>query len=286
MDVIEISNGRLTAAFRPMGAEMCSLRDERGVERLWSGDAAFWSGQAPVLFPVAGGLKGDGYYWNGNWYDMPKHGFARRRVFEVLRHRPDEVVFVLRGENAAFAGYPFLYSLKIRYALEDARLRVEYTVRNEGEAPLYYAIGSHEAYACPEGIEEYALTFDEEETLGTQGLEGTLITHDSEPILRGEKTLPLKYEYFTIDALIFLNPKSRGVTLANRQTGERKLRVDFPDCDNLLIWTKPGAPLVCIEPWTCAPDFVDSDQQIALKPGIACVPPGASSVRTHTLTVL
>ena len=56
MDMIEIKNERLTAVFSTHGAELQSLRDQNGVERIWQGDPAFWTGHAPVLFPVAGGM--------------------------------------------------------------------------------------------------------------------------------------------------------------------------------------------------------------------------------------
>ena len=58
MDMIEIKNERLTAVFSTHGAELQSLRDQNGVERIWQGDPAFWTGHAPVLFPVAGALRG------------------------------------------------------------------------------------------------------------------------------------------------------------------------------------------------------------------------------------
>ena len=57
MDMIEIKNERLTAVLSTHGAELQSLRDQNGVERIWQGDPAFWTGHAPVLFPVAGALR-------------------------------------------------------------------------------------------------------------------------------------------------------------------------------------------------------------------------------------
>ena len=65
MDMIEIKNERLTAVFSTHGAELQSLRDQNGVERIWQGDPAFWTGHAPVLFPVAGALRGDAYTLDG-----------------------------------------------------------------------------------------------------------------------------------------------------------------------------------------------------------------------------
>ncbi len=87
---------------------------------------------------------------------------------------------------------------------------------------------------------------------------------------------------FVDDALVFLNAKSRSVTLRRRDRAH-EVTVDFPECDVLLLWTKVGAPYLCIEPWCNAPDWVDSDQQLVTKPGMIRVESGEESVRTHTL---
>ena len=97
--------------------------------------------------------------------------------------------------------------------------------------------------------------------------------------------LPLKTEYFAVDALVFRTLKSRGVTLTT-PLHNRKVRVDFPGHDVLMVWTKPGAEYICIEPWLNAPDFVDSDMQIAHKPGCRCVNPGETVEASHVITIL
>ncbi|MDY3816081.1 MAG: aldose 1-epimerase family protein, partial [Candidatus Limiplasma sp.] len=78
MSLITLRNEALTVTISSLGAEMQSIRDARGRERLWQGDPAVWKGRAPILFPIAGGLKDDGYFLNGKRYDMPKHGYVRQ----------------------------------------------------------------------------------------------------------------------------------------------------------------------------------------------------------------
>ena len=41
------------------GGTICSIEDFQGIEYLWQGDATYWSGQAPILFPICGGLRDD-----------------------------------------------------------------------------------------------------------------------------------------------------------------------------------------------------------------------------------
>ena len=73
-----IQNDRFTASVNDLGAELWSLRDRRsGREYIWQGDARYWTGRSPVLFPIVGRLKDDAYLVNGRQYRMKKHGFAR-----------------------------------------------------------------------------------------------------------------------------------------------------------------------------------------------------------------
>lgn len=282
MSIITISNGKLTVQISTKGAELQSIKDAQGVERLWHGDPAVWSGRAPVLFPMAGGLREDTYYLDGEKYTMPKHGTVRKAEWELESQTDDEATFIITAKHE---GFPFEYALRARYALKDNALQVEYIVDNKDTKEFCYGIGAHEAYATPEGIEAYEIAFDQPETLANYELVGNLIK--TEPVIMAEnaETLPLKYDYFAVDALVFRTLKSRGVTLQSK-LHDRKLRVDFPECSVLMLWTKPGANYICIEPWVNAPDFVDADMNIRNKPGVITLGPGESKTTVHTITVL
>ena len=57
--MITLRNGLWGARISETGAELKSLAFlATGQEHIWHGDPAWWSGSAPVLFPVIGGLKG------------------------------------------------------------------------------------------------------------------------------------------------------------------------------------------------------------------------------------
>ena len=57
--VIALENDELTVQFEKLGGALSSIKDKGGVEYLWQGDATYWSGQAPVLFPICGSLRND-----------------------------------------------------------------------------------------------------------------------------------------------------------------------------------------------------------------------------------
>lgn len=55
----QLENDRLKIRLKSFGGALSSIQDADGTEFLWQGDPAYWSGQAPVLFPICGSLRGD-----------------------------------------------------------------------------------------------------------------------------------------------------------------------------------------------------------------------------------
>ncbi len=281
MKLVTIQSEQLKVTISSKGAEIQSILDANGIERMYNGDPKFWASRAPILFPVAGGMKDDGYEWQGQWYHMPKHGFIRPLEWQVEEVQDNRVTFLLREKNE---GFPFEYDLRASFTVEGNQLDVNYAVTSRDERPFCFSIGSHEAYATPGGIETYEVVFDEEETLAHSILEGALNTHDTVIVKDHTRVLPLKYEYFSVDVLVFRSLRSRGVTLRSTEH-DRTLRVDYPDCPFLLLWTKPGAPYICIEPWCNGPDFVDAPKEIDRKPGFVRVEKGQTVTKRHVITV-
>jgi galactose mutarotase-like enzyme len=66
--------------------------------------------------------------------------------------------------------------------------------------------------------------------------------------------VPLKYELFENDALIFKSLQSRYLTIKNQTP---LLRVHYW-ISTFRIWTKINAPFLCIEPWFGYSDSVES----------------------------
>lgn len=282
MTLVTLRNQHLTVTVSGLGAEMQSIMDAAGAERLWQGDARFWAGRAPILFPIAGGLKEDAYYLEGTRYEMPKHGYVRRLAWQLEQATDTSAVFLMTEKHP---GFPFDYELRTSYALDANTISINYRVTSRDERPFYFGIGAHEGYATPGGIEEYSIVFDQEETLATHTLYGNLIAREASLISENARELALRYAYFETDALVFPYLKSRGLTLRDQQ-GKDKIRVDYPGHDVLMLWTRPGAEYICIEPWSNAPDFVDSDMRIDHKAGCIRLDRGQEAVLSHLITIL
>lgn len=279
--MVILDNGTIRAEIDEMGAEIKRIT-VNGEERLWNGDEKFWSGTAPVLFPICGGIKDDKFRLDGKEYNLIKHGFARISVFTVEKANNVSAVFLLKSNSATLKSYPWEFEFRIKYTLSAAKVKVEYDVKNLSDSVMYTAVGAHEAYACEGGIEDYDVIFEKKETLKTHILEGTLISRKTETVLYESDTLPLYNKYFDVDALIFTDIKSRFVTLRNRKNG-KSVSVDFEGFDYLLLWTKPKAPYLCIEPWTTCPSYLDDSYDLSEKEGMTPLKPQEHFTRTHTI---
>ena len=101
-----LHNGHFTAVTRSLGAELISLRDNSGTEYIWTGEAPYWSGRNPVLFPIVGRAKDDTLIFEGTAYPMAKHGFARKQQFKLLEStaRQPELAPQLQTKTFLMAG--------------------------------------------------------------------------------------------------------------------------------------------------------------------------------------
>ena len=71
-ETIRISNDDLAVEVSSLGAEMQSLKTVDGRDWLWNGDAAWWTGRSPILFPIVGKAPGDILAVNGTPYPIDR----------------------------------------------------------------------------------------------------------------------------------------------------------------------------------------------------------------------
>lgn len=284
--MIEIASDKLSAAIDPLGAELSSLRDGEGRELMTDADPAFWAGRAPLLFPIVGRLVGDRYRLDGSEYPLPQHGFARRQGFEVIEQAADRVVFRLADNDATRAVYPFAFTLDAAFALAGATLSIDVTVTNSGDRDMPASFGFHPAFAWPlpygQPRGEHRILFEQEEPSDLSAIvPGGWIDDHGWPSPLDGRELKLADALFERDALVWAQVASRSVRYDG---GEGPgLRIDFPDTPSLGIWTKPGARLVCIEPWHGIADRQGFAGEIWDKPGMLRFAPG--QCRTFSMQV-
>ncbi|MDC8753796.1 aldose 1-epimerase family protein [Erythrobacter sp. sf7] len=274
-DCVAISNGNLSALIDPLGAELVSLQDCRGREYMTDADPAFWSGHAPLLFPIVGRLNDDVLRVDGLEYRMQQHGFARRMLWSEIETQRNAVTFRLSDTAATRVRYPFTFELTARYSLEATRLRATIKVRNPGRQPLPFSFGFHPAFAWPlpdAGEKEmHSITFEGAEASHICRLDadGLLAVQEETPLKNGR--LPLHSALFTGGALIWDRLQSRRLKYSGSNGPWLEILFDLPQ---LGIWQKPGANFICIEPWSGLADTAEFADDLARKRGIILLPPG------------
>ncbi len=275
---VTIASPGLSAEIARHGAELVALRDEAGRDLLWNGDPAFWAGHAPLLFPIVGRLKDDRLRVEGESYPMRQHGLARVADFDLVSREDAACRLRLASSPDTLRSYPFPFALDVTYRIEGAALAVEVEVCNTGAGVMPASFGFHPAfrwplpYGAPRAAHE--VLFEAPEPEPVRRVSGGLLTPAPESSPVAGRRLPLADALFAADALIFLDPASRALRFG--PADGRGLRIEFPGMPQLGLWSKAGAPFLCVEPWCGYASPEGFDGEFADKPGLVAVEPGAA----------
>ncbi len=277
----KIENEFLTCEIDDMGAQLHSLKSkENGTEYIWQGNPDIWYGQAPVLFPVIGQLINDKYFYNGVEYTMPKHGLARKLLFNVKECEGAKAVFSLESDENTLKAYPFKFEYLVSFELKGKTLVNTMTVVNKTNGEMYFSVGAHPAFNCKVGD---IIEFEQTETLATERIDKeNLIIPEKFPFMENEKSFVITKEIFEPDALILSDIKSEKL----RIKGENEIEFTFGKCPFLGIWAKPGAPYVCIEPWYGVNDGREVKKDISEKRGIERLEEGGTFEFSWTAEII
>lgn len=286
--MIVLENAVLAVTVQPLGAELTRLYNKTtGIDYLWSGDAAFWGKQSPVLFPIVGALKDNTAHHEGQAITLGRHGFAREKNFELVAHTPEKAIFKLVSTPDTLAVFPFPFECRLVYALQADTLAVSYELYNPSEAPLLCSIGGHPAFNVPltadTVYDDYYLKFECAEPLNRYPLSTAgLLRTEMEKVADATTVLPLTKALFYKDALVFKHLRSKKISICSDKTAHG-LEMEFEGFPYFGIWAAKDAPFVCLEPWCGIADSDDTTQVWAQKEGIETIAPRATWVRTWTV---
>lgn len=291
---IDLAYGAIHGKVETMGGELVSFQDGEGIEYLWQGDPAIWSGRNPILFPIVGALKNGEVDSAKGVCRLPRHGFARHSEFTLAERGGDYVILELRESAETLAQYPYPFLLRVTHQVLKSGFYTAYEVTNTGKDPMPFCIGGHTAYRCPlregERFEDYSLIFDEtEDALSIAVLPGGMLGgYLDEPYLKGTDTIDLRHAIFDkADTLVFDGLRSKSVRLVNRSTGHG-VRVEFGQFPMLGIWTMPEkkGPYICVEPWQGCGAHKDEWGGFEYKRHVVKLKPGEKKSLMFTVTVI
>jgi galactose mutarotase-like enzyme len=245
---MRISNNELTIDIAPLGAELQSITGADGSQWLWHGDPQWWSGRAPLLFPVVGKSPDGTVTIEGKSYRMQPHGFVRRSTFDVASEHADRATLMLRASAETRESFPFDFVFSVTYALSGNSLLTSIEVANLDTRDMPFGFGFHPAFSWPlpgavAGQRHFLkLSNDGEPNFLQLNNDGLILpeAHQS-PFTKGEMTLA--HEQFSNDALLFPFGIGNSMTFAAERGAS--VGLSWSNLPNFGIWQKPGAPYLC-----------------------------------------
>lgn len=289
--MITVENEFLRIAVKQKGSELSSLYNkETNKELLWQGDASFWGGQAPILFPIVGTLKDNKFVHNGSTYELPRHGLVRKSdnwTIEKINETSIKGTFISDADTLKV--YPFSFKLEITYSLNGKELEIQHKVVNLDSQEIPFSIGGHPAFNCEVNstvsYSDYYLEFEEIENSKRHFLnEKGIFNGETSLVLENTNKFPLTTTSFDKDALVFKDLKSKGITLVGPEG--KILKVSYPEFNTIGIWATPKAPFICIEPWIGYSDSTESTYNLFDKKDSAVVMPNNTFEAAYQIEVL
>ena len=252
---------------KKQGAELTSIQYNdkemlfQGAQVLDNNGNIYWKRQAPILFPIVGQLKNSQTQIEDKTYEMSQHGFARDMDFEEISKTENKHHYMLKYNEGTLKKYPYKFELHVIYEIIGDTLTVTYKVKNIDDKIIYFGLGGHPAFNCDYSNGEYEIVFSENEDkiVFLKLKNGLIDTEKANNILENNK-IHLTTNIFDNDAIIMKNIKSNKVILQSKETNKKILEFDFTGFSYLALWSKKGAPFVCIEPWQNTADKIDSNQ--------------------------
>jgi galactose mutarotase-like enzyme len=277
-DRFTLRRGLAVAEVALAGGELLRWGDH-GRELLWHAEARWWPRSCPVLFPIVGRLHAGRTRIDGVAHEIGIHGFAATADFELRERSADALTVGLASNATTRRIYPFEFDLAVSYRLLEAGLEVALSVRNCGHRSMPFALGLHPGFRWPfsaPSADAHAVVFEHAEApevpvITAGGLLAS--THRSVP-LHGRR-LALSQGLFHREALCFLGARSRSVRF--EAPDGAAIQVSASGFSHWALWSRPGAPFLCIEAWSGQPDPEGFDGELADKPSMRQLAPGASA---------
>ncbi|MGV3311261.1 aldose 1-epimerase family protein [Streptococcus suis] len=288
-----LSNDNLKISCDTLGGQLISIQNRDGLEYLWQGDAAYWSGQAPVLFPICGSLRDNrAETFEGQTVAMPRHGIVRKCEFNCDYVSERVLVFSIESSRETLQAYPYEFKLSSRYQLQDNQVEVTYTIFNRSDKTMPFFIGGHPGFNCPlePGLsyEDYAVHFNAPEELTTARpiVASGLLDRENRvtPVGFDGQVLPVTHEHFMEDGIYFDKINSDSVVLKSDK-GSASVQVNFAGFPNLVIWSSANeGPFVALEPMVGLSTFLDEDDCFEHKENLQTLAP--KEFREYTFRII
>ncbi|MEW6305404.1 MAG: hypothetical protein AB1705_18155 [Verrucomicrobiota bacterium] len=212
----------------------------------------------PVLFPLVSnnrvGDKEHHYEWNGQVFEMPQHGFARRSKWNVVEQNAASVIMELTDTEATRAQYAFAFRQRLSYRLSQGRLHWELVVENLSSEPMPFSTGFHPYFKVPLGPKsEREACFVEIPECKRWTPQGHFERFTPKPFPGQNWSVQED-----VSGTMFLSDLKKQEVVLVDPVGELEVVFNFEEAPRhrfVAVWAKtPAEPYFCVEPWTALPN--------------------------------
>jgi galactose mutarotase-like enzyme len=279
--LLYLKNKNISVTISECGAELQSLVHTRHGNIIWRKNDHYWNRYAPILFPIVGRLLQDQYRYQDKTYTLKQHGFARDEQFEVKELTETKAVLKLTENERTRLIYPFAFELVVTYELLEHALNIQYLVQNTGDSDMYCSIGGHPGFHLDGNLSDYYLDFGGEFVVAQHLIADNYYSGETNEIQLSRK-FKLEDSLFLSDAIVIRNPPFQTIGFGRQGIGNI-FSLHCKDWTALGLWTKPGAPFFCIEPWWGWADSVNASGNLEEKAGIETLMPGSRNTFEYSI---
>ncbi|WP_437735730.1 galactose mutarotase [Sorangium sp. So ce1335] len=220
--------------------------------------AANVRGGNPVLFPSPGKLADDAWSAAGAAGRMRQHGFARALPWSLDDHGTlasggAYARLGLRSSEATRAQYPWDFRAELTYTLRGRALRIDLRITNEtgeGAPPMPFGVGFHPYFAVAQADKARTSI----ETRATRAFDNT--TKQEVPFSGFDLTRP------EVDLHLLDHGATESALTIDGEAGARIAVRGSPEFTHWVVWTLRGKDFVCLEPWTCPGDALNTGDRL------------------------
>ena len=190
--------------------------------------------------------------------------------FELIEKTKNKEIYELKSNEETLKKYPFKFVLNIEYEFTEDILSTKIRVINKDDKNMIFGLGGHPGFKLEMPQEEYYFELETEEPEAEfMEVEGNYISNEpAKNILKENKIIEITKASFSNDAIMMKKLKSNKITLKQKKDNKKVLEFNFKDFPILAIWSLPGAPYICLEPWFNYADRVKETAYFKDKEGI------------------
>ena len=252
----------------------------------------------PILFPFPNRIRAGSFQWKGESFELPSevvgddgasnaiHGFCLDRPWRVTAADSHFVVGEFQLSKDAperLKCWPADCLIEIRYELRGPTLRADIKIANPSDVDLPWGFGTHPYFRLPLGAKSdvsqcvvYAPASEEWELIDC------LPTGNRKPIDRSKDLREgAEFNQLKLDDVLTDLVSQEGTietSIVDQQAGIEVTQRSEAIFGELVVYTPPDRPAVCLEPYTCVTDAINLEPK-GIETGLQVLEPG-EEIRT------